>query len=399
MSTALPRIILKPGRENTMQRRHPWIFSGAINQADRVEANGSTVDIFSADGRWLARGAWSAHSQIRVRIWSFDQEEQVDPAFFQRRIDRCIEARKKIAEDGSTTAYRLVNAESDGLPGVVVDRYGGILVCQIFAAGAELWKTGIIEALRSRFPDALLFERSDGDSRSKEGLSACVGAVGGDEVPALVEVKENGHRFMVNVHTGHKTGFYLDQRENRKILGRSVAGARVLNCFCYTGGFTVYAHGGGASQLVQVDSSADALHLAEENLRLNGCDTANVDSIEGDVFDVLRQLRSAEERFDCIILDPPKFASSAAQVQRAARGYKDINMLAMQLLRPGGQLFTFSCSGHITTDLFQKIVAGAALDAAKEVRIQQQLAQASDHPVLLSFPESLYLKGLSCSVE
>jgi 23S rRNA (cytosine1962-C5)-methyltransferase len=379
-------------------RRHPWIFSGAIATIQGQAQSGETVDIRSANGDWLARGAYSPTSQITVRIWSFDPHADISAAFFRVRLQRAIEARRSFLTSGQFTAYRLVNAESDNLPGVIIDRYGDFLVCQFLTAGAEYWKRDLVAQLEELVPSKGIYERSDVDVRTKEGLSICTGVLAGQAPPEKVEIQEGNLRFWVDIQQGHKTGFYLDQRENRACLAEYAPGADVLNCFAYTGGFGVCALKYGAQSVTQVETSGNALELARENVTLNDLDATRVAYVQDDVFQVLRRYRDARRQFDLMILDPPKFAESRHQLAGASRGYKDINLLAMKLLRPGGILFTFSCSGLMTPELFQKIVADAAIDAGRDAQIIKRLSQAADHPVSLNFPEGGYLKGLACRV-
>ncbi len=397
-------IILKVEREKSLLRRHPWIFSGAIDRWEGAPpASGETVAVRAADGTVLGWGAWSPLSQIAVRVWSFDPTAAITPEFFHERLRLALAARQPLHQLTNLNAYRLVNAESDGLPGLVVDRYDGYLVCQFLTAGAEFWKTTLVEHLLALVPGFMgtvqgIYERSDVDVRTKEGLTPVAGVLAGAEPPDVVAVQEYDCQFQVQIRTGHKTGFYLDQRENRRLLAAYAPGAEVLNCFAYTGGFGVWALRGGARQVTNVESSAGALELAAANTALNGFDVGQAEGVAGDVFNVLRRYRDSRRQFDLIVLDPPKFAESRAQVDGAARGYKDINLLALKLLRPGGVLFTFSCSGLISPDLFQKIVAGAAADAGRDAQIVRRLSQGPDHPVALSFPEGEYLKGLVCRV-
>lgn len=392
------KVILKPGREKSVLRHHPWIFSGAIQKAEAVAQIGESVDIVAADGNWLARGAYSPHSQIRVRIWTFDTAEEINPEFFHRQLHRAVQARQQLFTDHSITGNRLVNAESDGLPGLIVDRYSDFLVCQFLSAGAEFWKAEIVAQLQSLIPCAGIYDRSDVDVRTKEGLKPMSGVLWGEPPPELIEIQEGKLRFWADIKQGHKTGLYLDQRENRMALAEFSREKSVLNCFAYTGGFGLWALDGGAETVANIESSASLLDLARKNTELNGFDSSKVENIEGDVFQVLRQFRDARREFDLIILDPPKFAESASQVHKASRGYKDINLLAFKLLKPGGILFTFSCSAHIAMDLFQKIVADAALDAARDAQVIRYLSQAADHPIALNFPEGRYLKGMVCQV-
>jgi len=393
-------VTLKPGREKSLLRRHPWIFAGAIAGVEGNPGVGDTVIVRSADGTPLGAGGYSPHSQIAVRLWSFDPDESIDAGFFRRRLASALAARS-----GLPLAGRLVNAESDGLPGVVVDRYADYIVCQFLSAGAERWKAELTAAIGELAAPRGIYERSDADVREKEGLPVSVGPLMGDAPPPLVEIREGECRFWVDVVHGHKTGFYLDQRENRRVAGQVAAGREVLNCFAYTGGFGVWALLGGAARVTNIETAAVALDIARRNLELNDLDASRAELVEGDVFQVLRRYRDARRQFDLIVLDPPKFAESRVQIEGASRGYKDINLLAFKLLRPGGLLFTFSCSGVITPDLFQKIVAGAALDAGvygggKDLgaRIIGRLGAAPDHPVGLNFPEGDYLKGLICQV-
>jgi 23S rRNA (cytosine1962-C5)-methyltransferase len=391
-------VILKALREKSLLHRHPWIFSGAIAKIKGHAQLGETVDIFASDGAYCGRGAYSPHSQIAVRVWTFDSDETISPEFFRSRIERAIRSRHRLLSLPGTAACRLVNSESDGLPGVIADIYGEYIVCQFLSAGAEYWKQTIVSLLRELLPVAGIYERSDADVRGKEGLPEQTGLLWGKEPPELIEIREGDYRFLADVRRGHKTGFYLDQRDNRACSAAYARDAEVLNCFAYTGGFAVAALAGGAARVVNIEASADALALAQKNIGLNGYSMEKFENVEGNVFGLLRQYRNEERQFDLMILDPPKFVESRSQLERASRGYKDINLLAFRLLRPGGILFTFSCSGLMHRDLFQKIVADAALDAGREAQIIQWLTQASDHPTALNFPEGSYLKGLVCRV-
>lgn len=391
-------IVLKPGKERPVLQRHPWVYSGAIARVEGSPADGDVVVVADSRGQALARGGYNSRSQIRVRIWTWNPDEVVDAAFFAERLRQAWERREALRAANHTTAYRLVNAESDLLPGVVVDRYGAFLVVQILTLAAERWRDEIVAALVQLCRPAGIYERSDVDVRRKEGLGLRAGLIWGKEPPDTVEILEHGRRFLVDIQRGQKTGFYLDQRENRQRVARYAADRDMLNCFCYTGGFSVYAGAAGALRIVSVDTSREALALARRNMALNGLAMAEDEYVEGDVFQVLRAYRDEGRTFDIVVLDPPKFAASQAQVQGATRGYKDINLLAMQILRPGGILATFSCSGLVSADLFQKIVFGASVDAGRDVQILEKLTQASDHPILLSFPESEYLKGFICRV-
>lgn len=392
------KLILKPGKEKSLLRCHPWVFSGAVERVKGDPQPGDTVEISSSEGAFLGHGAISPQSQIRARVWSWNEGEMIDRRFFLRRLRSAIEARKCAGlGDGGNNALRLVHGESDGLPGLVVDRYADTLVMQVLACGAEHWREPVADILVELTGCQRIYERSDAEVRELEGLLPRCGVVRGAEPPEAIEIIEGGERprrFWVDVRHGQKTGFYLDQRDNRSIVENFAADKEVLNCFCYTGGFTVSALAGGAKAVLSVDSSAEALALARRNLQLNGFSGTQAEWIEGDVFKTLRLLRDQGRKFDLIVLDPPKFAPTAALAEKAARAYKDINLLGLKLLRPGGRLATFSCSGGVSADLFQKIVAGAAVDANAQARIEMRLAAAKDHPVLLSFPEGEYLKGL-----
>ncbi len=391
----MPSVILKPGREKSILRRHPWIFSGAVQQVDQSLASGATVDVLSSNGDFLARGAYSPQSQIRVRAWTFD-DEVVDAEFFRKRIRASLDLRNSLFDSQDTNAIRLIYAESDGIPGLIVDRYDDILVLQSLTAGSEYWKETIANLLIEETGLKNIYERSDVDVRELEGLSPRVGFLRGSMIHSPLTITEHGLKFLVDVEHGHKTGFYLDQRANRQRARTFAQGKDVLDCFCYTGGFTVNALAGDAKSVLRVDSSSEALALARQNIELNKLPIEKAQFLEGDVFQVLRKFRDEARAFDMIVLDPPKFAPTAAQADKAARGYKDINLLAFKLLRPNGILVTFSCSGGVDAVLFQKIVAGAALDAGVDAQILEHLSQASDHPIALNFPEGSYLKGLVC---
>jgi 23S rRNA (cytosine1962-C5)-methyltransferase len=391
----MPYLILKPGREKSLQRRHPWIFSGAVARLDGSPEPGGTVDLLSANSDFLARAAYSPVSQIRARVWTYNPSEQVDADFFHRRIARSIATRADI-KSAPTDAVRLIHAESDGLPGLIVDRYADTLVVQFLSAGAEFWRETIADTLLELTGLIRIYERSDADVRELEGLQPRVGSLRGTINQNPITITENELKFNVNISTGHKTGFYLDQRLNRQRVRGLADGRDVLDCFCYTGGFTVNALAGRAKSVLSMDASADALSLCRDNVALNNLPFDRHTILEGDVFQLLRKFRDEARSFDLIVLDPPKFAPTAAQAEKAARGYKDINLLGFKLLRPGGILVTFSCSGGVDADLFQKIVASAALDAGVDAQIVEHLEQAPDHPVALNFPEGAYLKGLVC---
>ena len=395
----LSPVTLKRSRDKILDRKHPWIFSGAIEKVEGNPANGETVQILASGKKIIGTGSFSPSSQIRVRIWSFNPEEKIDSDFFRQKISLASALRKQFIDTSRTNAYRIINAESDGLPGLIVDRYSDYLVCQFLSSGAEFNKENIVEILDDVFKPIGIFERSDVEVRTKEGLQPTQGLLKGTIPEDLIEAQENGLKFLVDIKGGHKTGYYLDQRDNRKLISEFSKGKKVLNCFSYTGGFSVYSLASGAKKVTQVEASSSAIELSYRNFELNNLDSSLVENINGDVFEVLRKFRDERKSFDLIILDPPKFAESVLQVQKASRGYKDINLLAIKLLNPGGILFTFSCSGHISQELFQKIVADAALDSGKEVKIIKQLTQSTDHLISTNFPEGLYLKGLVCSVK
>jgi 23S rRNA (cytosine1962-C5)-methyltransferase len=379
-------------------QRHPWIFSGAIASTNGQPDDGAAIDVYDTSGAWLARGTWSSASQIRVRIFSWDQHTHIDNTLLRQRLERAIAGRS--AQYGQhSTVCRLVYAESDGIPGLIVDRYGDYLAVQLLTQGMAARSAQVVELLNSLLEPHGIYERSDADVRQKEGLPAAEGLRSGSMPPPDLVVASGQHapRFLIDLREGQKTGFYLDQATNRERVARYCDGAHVLDCFCYTGGFTIYAAQAGAQHITALDSSTAALELLQAHLRLNAISTP-VEPVAGDVFQVLRRYRAEGHAFDVIILDPPKFAHHQGQIERATRGYKDINMLAMHLLRPGGVLATFSCSGLVSPELFQKVVFGAAVDAQRDVQVLERLTQAPDHPVLLSFPESEYLKGFICRV-
>jgi 23S rRNA (cytosine1962-C5)-methyltransferase len=385
-------IELRDGKERSLLRRHPWVFEGSVAKG-RADA-GETVRVVAADGRFLAWAAYSPTSMIRLRAWSFDEAERIDDMFFERRLRAAIDLRARLPIQSS--GLRLVHGEADGLPGLIVDRYADTLSAQFLAAGMERWKATIADQLVQLTGLQRLYERSDSGVRQLEGLSPVAGWLRGDG-PTEVTIAEHGWQLTLDVAEGHKTGFYLDQRDNRRRfaeLVRHFGVQRVLNCYCYTGGFTVAALAGGASHVTSVDSSAPALERARANVALNGHDMARAEFADADVNAFLRERLKAGDSFDAIVLDPPKFAPSAAHAERAARAYKDINRLALKLLAPGGLLFTFSCSGGVGAELFHKIVAGAGLDAGVDGVLLERLAGACDHPTTIVFPEGEYLKGL-----
>jgi 23S rRNA (cytosine1962-C5)-methyltransferase len=391
-------VVLRPGREKPVLNRHPWIFSGAIARVEGDPSPGDIVQVVNASGQFLARGYINRHSQIVVRLLTWEATEDIGPAFWGERISQAIELRQTLVQSKSTNSYRVIHAESDLLPGLIVDRYDEYVVLQALTAGIDCRKPDIVRILAELMTPRGIYERSDVDVREKEHLAPQTGVLWGEESPEQLDIVENGHRFLVDVKRGQKTGFYLDQRDNRSHLTKYAAGRRVLNAFAYSGAFAVYAAAAGAASISNIDTSAEALDLARANLGRSKPVDGGVEFLTGDVFEVLRKFRNEQREFDLIILDPPKFAYSRSHVQRACRGYKDINMLAMKLLSRSGILFTMSCSGLISSDLFQKVVFGASVDAGRDVQVIERLAQAADHPVLLTFPEGDYLKGLVCRV-
>ncbi len=390
-------LILKNGRERSLLRRHPWIFDGAVAAVSGAPLPGDTVEVYSEEGKWLVRASYSPVSKIRARVWTFDPNEPIDQAFFDKRIDAATAYRTQLALQERTDTWRLVHGEADGLPGCVIDRYGDFVVCQFLCAGSEAARELIVASLKRDASIRGIYERSDTDARERDGLKSRCGLLWGEEPPEFFTIYENGIQFLADLRNGHKTGFYLDQRENRAALP-CCHGADVLNCFCYTGGFGLRAAKEGAKSVTQVDLSAPALELAKRNAELNGFDEALFTYTKADVFEQLRKFRDMGRQFDVVVLDPPKFAETPKQLEKAARGYKDINLLGVKLTRPGGFLLTFSCSGAMTPELFAKIVGDAARDAGRSARIVKVLGQAPDHPVTLDFPEGRYLTGLLLSL-
>lgn len=391
----MKKVVLNPKRDYTVAHHHPWVFSGAIRAVEGEPAPGETVSVENAKGERLGWGSYSPSSQIRVRMLSFDPAQQPDAAFVTGLVAASVGRRADFWVNGCTNAFRLINAESDGLPGVVADYYAGTVVVQLATAGAEFWKETIVAALMQFVPGCTgVYNRSDVDARVREGLEQRKGLLAGEEPPELIPIQEGMIKYLVDVRKGHKTGFYLDQRDARAVVGSLANGAEMLNCFSYTGGFGLAARAAGALSVTHVDMSGDALALAKKNTDLEHlCGTA-CDFVEADVFKQLRLYRDQGRKFDLIVLDPPKFADTKAGLMRATRGYKDINLLAMKLLRPNGILATFSCSGAMTTDLFDKVCAEAAFDAKRDFQVLARTRQGADHPVSLAFPEGLYLKGL-----
>ena len=385
-------IRLKEGKERSLLRQHPWVFDSAVARGGGDP--GETVKIESSNGEFLAWAAFSPHSKIRARAWSFDEKQRIDAAFIGDLCESAVKARERFAIESD--GMRLVHGESDGLPGLIVDRYDDTLVAQFLSTGAERWKDVIVGAMLEATGLSKMYERSDTNARSLEGLQPATGWLRGDG-PTEITIREHEWKLTLDIATGHKTGFYLDQRDSRATFAaytRRLAFQRVLNCFCYTGGFTVAALAGGAAHVTSIDSSGPALGRARAHVALNGFDASRADFMDADVNASLRRFIEEGRTFDAIVLDPPKLAPTAAHAERAARAYKDINRLALKILEPGGVLFTYSCSGGISADLFHKIVASAGTDAKVDGYIVQRLSGAPDHPMTLAFPEGEYLKGL-----
>lgn len=398
MAKAAPSLTLKAGREKPLQRYHPWIFSGAVAHVVGNPEPGQTVEIFSNDGQWLARAAYSPQSQIRARVWTWQQDCEVNRDFFRARLQRAWALRQASYDLRETQAFRVVHAESDGLAGVVLDCYDDWGVLQLLTAGADRWRQTIVECISELDWFENLIERSDSEVVALEGLSPRNNLLFGEADPTNAVIVEAGLRYAIDLEHGQKTGFYLDQRENRRLVRQRAEGVEALDAFCYSGGFTLSMLAGGSEKVLAIDSSQEALAALQANLELNDLPANQLELRQADVFSELRKLRDEGRQFDLIVFDPPKFAPTRQQAAAAARGYKDINLYAFKLLRAGGELFTFSCSGGIEPELFQKIVAGAAVDAERQAVILSWMNQAPDHPVGLAFPEGHYLKGLHCKV-
>ena len=397
----MAQLILLPGKERSaFKQNHPWIFAGSVGRLEGRARPGDTVEVLADNLRPLGRAAYSPKSQIRARFWTFDAEESVDDAFFKRRVAAAVARRQALPELRGQQGLRLIHAESDGLPGVIADQYGDTIVIQLTSAGADKWRNAIVAGLIKATGCARVYERSDSDVRRLEGLESTTGWLHGEARDEPLTIVENGVKLAVDIAGGHKTGFYLDQRDNRLLLGQLAAGKDVLNCFCYTAGFSLQALAGGANSVLSMDSSGPALEQGKVNLALNPqLPAERAQWQEADVFQALRDFRKAGRLFDLIVLDPPKFAPSASHAESAARAYKDINLLGFRLLKPGGMLMTYSCSGGVGLELFQKIIADAAHDAGRAARIVRRLAGAADHPIALNFPEGEYLKGLLVQVD
>ena len=399
----MAELILKKGKEKSLLRRHPWVYDTAVERAVGNPKAGDTVKVVAKDGRFLAWAAYSPVSALRARCWSFREDEVIDDIWFEKKIREAVAARAGLLE--RTNARRILFGEADGLPGLIVDQYGDWLVTQFQAAGVEAHRELIGRLLLEVTGARGVYDRSAAATRRREGLEVLSEGLVGETAPDVIEIGDDGVKYGVDVRVGHKTGFYIDQRESRLSAQRAAEefrrrhgrGLRALNCFCYTGGFSLALLKGGAEEVVSVDSSEEALAMARANAERNGF-TNRAEWLCEDVFTCLRRLRDAGEKFDLVILDPPKFASSHYHVDRAARAYKDINLNGLKLLGPGGELFTFSCSGAIDVDLFQKIVAGAVIDSGVTAWATGRFGAGEDHPLLMTCPEGEYLKGLRLAV-
>lgn len=393
-----PIVRLQKDRDRSLRRRHPWVFSGAVARVEGEAAPGDVVRLVDHQGQFLAWAYFNPRSQILARVLDWEETASINDSWWRRRVAESVERRRDLPGLRSCDVRRLVYSEADGLPGLVVDRYGQWLVIQVLTAGVERVKGVIVDALFEASEPKGIFERSDQDARSLEGLKASVGRLAGEAPPERVEVAEQGHRFLVDVKNGQKTGFYIDQRDNRRLVAEYAAGRDVLDLFSYTGGFSVYAMRGNAASATLVESSVPALKLAEANLLSNGADPASFELVQGNAFEAARSLREAGRRFDVVVVDPPKLALSRGHLEKAERAYKDVNLSAMRLVKPGGILATFSCSGAVETEHFSRILSWASVDAGRRVQVLQRLSQGADHPTMPSFPESEYLKGFICRV-
>jgi 23S rRNA (cytosine1962-C5)-methyltransferase len=387
-------VILKKGKEKAALQRHPWIFSGAIDKVKGAPENGEIVKVFAADKSFLAYGYYNSQSRVAVRLLEWEEETTVDKDWYQQKLRNAIASRAHVLNNEDTNTCRLVFSEADYLPGLIVDKYADFLSLQILSAGIENVKGDIIDILRAELNPSGIFDKSDANARTHENLEVSQGLLWGENPPEFIEVKENGMRYHINIADGQKSGFYCDQRDNREILAAYTKDKEVLDCFCYSGGFTLNSLKHGAKHVTSVDSSALAIETLKHNLGLNGFTEDQQTSIQSDVNKQLRAFKEEGRTFDVIILDPPKYAPSRSALDRAARAYKDLNRLGMLLLNPGGILATYSCSGAVDLETFKQITAWAALDAGKEVQVIKQFHQPEDHPVRISFPEGEYLKGL-----
>ncbi len=391
-------VVIRRESARTLKYKHPWIFSGAISKMEDTPGAGETVEVLSENGEILGYGSYSPRSKIAIRMWSFSESEILNAELVRKRIIDSVCYRMKSRAFANSDCIRLIFAESDGVPGLIADKFADYIVCQFLFVGSEYWKSTIVKALNELVPNKGIYERSDVDIREKEGLPLLKGVLSGSEPPDLLEINEGDIKYLIDIKNGHKTGFYLDQKMNRLRVSQYAKDAEVLDCFTYTGGFSIAALKGGAKKVVSLDSSASALEALGKNIELNGLDFSKVELVEARVAEQLRKYRDSAQQFDMIILDPPKFIYDRAHLEQAARAYKDINLLAIKLLKKNGTLATFSCSQPMTDELFQKMVSYAAVDAGKNVQILEKLNQSPDHPIALNFPESAYLNGLICRI-
>jgi 23S rRNA (cytosine1962-C5)-methyltransferase len=387
---------LKTGRDKSLLKRHPWVFSGAIEKMPKF-SSGTTVDIVDHKNQFLGRGLWSAKSQICARVLTWNADESIDEHFWRTRIKAAIDYRHGLQNEkrlARSTAWRLISSDADGLPGLICDQYADGLVVQSTTAAMDLHLPKVVSLLETLLQPNWIFERSIDPSRKLEGVPIREGLLHGSMPSSTVEFLENGLKFSADLGVGHKTGFYLDQKANRRLAAELSPGKKVLDVCCYTGGFSLHCLQAGASSVTAIDSSQPALELALRHLNQNNLPLHSYRQIRGDAFETLRDLVKQNEVFDLIILDPPKLIKASSQLQQGARAYQDLNRSAMKMLKPGGQLLSFSCSGHMNLDLFQKVLFAASYEAGREMLIQRFLSQAADHPIALNIPESFYLKGL-----
>lgn len=392
------QVRLKRGKEKAVRQLHPWVFSGAIESVKGKPSNGDIVTLTDHEGKFMGYGFYNNQSRVAVRLLEWDENKAVDEGWWRNRIRKAVEARSELLSSSETNTCRLIFSEADFLPGLIVDKYNDFLSVQLLSSGIDNIKEILLDELRKLLNPSGIFDRSDTSSRSHEGLDASFGKLYGIDPPEFITIKENNIKYNVNIAEGQKSGFYCDQRDNRKLVAQYAKDKRVLDCFCYSGGFTLNALKNGASEVISLDSSALALDTLKQNIILNDMDKIHHQSIQSDVNKQLRVFRENDQKFDLIILDPPKYAPSRSALTKASRAYKDLNRLAMSLLNEGGLLATFSCSGAVDIASFKQILAWAALDAGKEVQFIHQFSQPEDHPVRSSFPEGEYLKGLLCRV-
>lgn len=387
-------IKLKKGKEKAVWQHHPWVFSGAVEKIKGKPTNGDVVKVVAPNGDFLAYGYFNDQSRVAVRLLEWDENIAINAEWYEQKIAKAVQSRAQFVDDTKTNAYRLIFSEADFLPGLIVDRYADFLSVQILSTGIEQAKDTIIDILIKLIKPKGIFDRSDATARTHEGITAENGLLWGTAPATFIEVKENGIKYHINIAEGQKSGFYCDQRDNRSLLAGYAKGKSVLDCFSYSGGFTLNAFAHGAKEITSVDSSALAIETLKQNIILNQFDQQQHIAIQSDVNKQLRAFKDEGKKFDVVVLDPPKYAPSRSALDRAARAYKDLNRLGLLLLESGGLLATFSCSGAVDIDTFKQIIAWAALDAGKEVQIIRQFSQPEDHPVRLSFPEGEYLKGL-----